>query len=565
MTDVKKYFREVEGYEFRPLKADGSKKTLEDALQEIAGIQVRDVYPNYSMIPTFVLNVRKFPLAGNFVAFVSEMYRNSFQILRRGLREMQSSNPYLRQIGARRLLGYTTTVGVALPMMKKMGQIATEIPDKVLDAYASRFAPEFEKGHTMVPVEAQDEKTKAWKSTDMSTMVPYADVLTPFKSGMPEIITGKNTDQSALNLYVKAFTTFLKKTLEPFLAPSIAAETALELIPKNGQFRTKSGGLIADIKNDDDWWSKVMYHTYKKITPTTIRSGEEIAQAIGGDLSKAGIKRDLYDTVLKVLTGFGIRRQDPFQGFRFKLGRYSKELGNAKAAFTTDITDARRLQTDLRLIERNLPPEYFTKEYEKLQSNKYRIMSEIYKDILALRDIGFNDKEISIMMQGRRAVSKQDINSLLLGIFNPDKPPQFKKDSGIIKAIEQINRETGNNYKVTDFIDLKAVTDVQKNYSLLPLGLSENERENLLKTTIRGKRENILRPLQREYRELKDDQGSLPKPQTPLPNVPMPNVTPLTASVNPTTNLTRTETALLSPEEQVIAQRGRGGGIMDLV
>ena len=153
--------------------------------------------------------------------------------------------------------------------------------------------------------------------------------------------------------------------------------------------------MIADIKNDDDWWSKVMYHTYKKLTPTTIRSGEEIAQAIGGDLSKAGIKRDLYDTVLKVLTGFGIRRQDPYQGFRFKLGRYSKELGNAKAAFTTDITDARKIQRDLRLIERNLPPEYFTKEFEKLQSNKYRIMSEIYKDIQALRDIGFNDKEIS--------------------------------------------------------------------------------------------------------------------------------------------------------------------------
>ena len=565
MTDVKKYFREVEGYEFRPLKADGSKKTLEDALQEIAGIQVRDVYPNYSMIPTFVLNVRKFPLAGNFVAFVSEMYRNSFQILRRGLREMQSSNPYLRQIGARRLLGYTTTVGVALPMMKKMGQMATEIPDKVLDAYASRFAPEFEKGHTMVPVGAQDPKTKAWKSTDMSTMVPYADILTPFKAGMQEIITGKNTDQTSLDLYVKAFTTFLKKTLEPFLAPSIAAETALELIPKNGQFRTKQGGLIADIRNDDDWWSKVMYHTYKKITPTTIRSGEEVAQAIGGDLSKAGIKRDLYDTVLKVLTGFGIRRQDPFQGFRFKLGRYSKELGNAKDAFTTDITDARRLQTDLRLIERNLPPEYFTKEFEKLQSNKYRIMSEIYKDIQALRDIGFNDKEIVTMMQGRRAVSKKDINSLLLGIFNPDKPPQFRKDSGIIKAIEQVNRETGNNYTPLDFVDFKALGDIERNYSLLPLGLSDTERENLLKTTIEGKQKDILQPKLKDYRELRDQQGSLPKPQTPLPNVPMPNVLPVTASVDPTTNLTRTETALLSPEEQVIAQRNRGGGIMDLV
>ena len=76
--------------------------------------------------------------------------------------------------------------------------------------------------------------------------------------------------------------------------------------------------------------------------PSHDRRGEEIAQAIGGDLSKAGIKRDLYDTVLKVLTGFGIRRQDPFQGFRFKLGKYSKEIGSAKAAFTTDVTNAKK-------------------------------------------------------------------------------------------------------------------------------------------------------------------------------------------------------------------------------
>ena len=50
------------------------------------------------------------------------------------------------------------------------------------------------------------------------------------------------------------------------------------------------------------------------------------------------------------------------------------------------------------------------------------------------------------MMQGRRAVSKQDIKSLLLGIFNPEKPPKFKKDSGIIKAVEQINREQEQLY-----------------------------------------------------------------------------------------------------------------------
>ena len=47
----------------------------------------------------------------------------------------------------------------------------------------------------------------------------------------------------------------------------------------------------------------------------------------------------------------------------------------------------------------------------------------------------------------------------MVGIFNPDKPPSFRQDSGIIKAIEQINRETENNYKVKDFVDLKAIAD----------------------------------------------------------------------------------------------------------
>ena len=40
----------------------------------------------------------------------------------------------------------------------------------------------------------------------------------------------------------------------------------------------------------------------------------------------------------------------------------------------------------------------------------------------------------------------------------------------------------------------------------------------------------------------------------PLPNTPMPTVK-TTQNINPNTNLTRTETALLSPEEQVIASR----------
>jgi hypothetical protein len=166
-------------------------------------------------------------------------------------------------------------------------------------------------------------------------------------------------------------------------------------------------------------------------------------------------------------------------------------------------------------------------------------------------------------MKGRRAVSEDDIKSIMLGLFNPDNVPEFSKNSGVVKAVEQINRETDSDYKVKDFVDKKELSAIRKKYKNIPLGLSEDERQRFFRTTFEEKKED-----RRDLIEQRNEQRSElpgPKPQIPLPNVPMPNVLPVTASVNPTTNLTRTETALLSPEEQVIAQRGRGGGIMDLV
>jgi len=141
LDEVKQYFRDVYKYEFKPVRADGTKKTLDDAIKEIAGIEIRDTYPNYSMIPTFVQNVRKFPLLGNFVAFVSEMYRNSFNIVRGGMRKMQSENDYIRQIGARQLIGWSTTVGIGTPVILDSAQQMTGITKEMYQAYKDRFAP----------------------------------------------------------------------------------------------------------------------------------------------------------------------------------------------------------------------------------------------------------------------------------------------------------------------------------------------------------------------------------------------------------------------------------------
>ena len=560
IDDVKKYFREIEGYEFRPLRADGTKKSLDDALKEIAGIQIRDTYPNYSMIPTIVQNVRKFPLIGNFVAFVSEMYRNSFQIAKRGLREMKSSNPYLRQIGARRLIGFTTTVGIATPVALDSAQKMTGITKEMYDAYKNRFAPDYEKASDMMPV-TQQQEDRSWKASNLSYLVPYADVTAPFKAAMQRLAEGKDTDQGTAILFADSFRKFIVRAIEPFVSPSIAFETSQELIPNDDlQFRTKQGGLIADIKNDPDWFSKLMYHTYKKITPTTIRSAEEIMQAVGGDLSKSGIKRDLFDTVAKIFTGFSVQKQDPYQAMRFKVGSYAGDIQRARQAFTNDIVNASKLQNDLRLLSRGLPGETFPKEYEKLQSNNYRILSEVYKDVQALRTLNFTEKEIRDILSGRRALSKTDVAMVLSGTYAPENIPNFKKNSAVANAIKNINRELGTNYTTDDFINRKKLIEIRKSYLQVPLGLSEEDREEFLRSTPKRKGLELKEKI-KERRQLIKDQKPPKKPQAQLPAAPFlpdPQIANLfAANVNQTTGLTDTETALLSPEEQIIARRLR--------
>ena len=91
----------------------------------------------------------------------------------------------------------------------------------------------------------------------------------------------------------------------------------------------------------------------------------------------------------------------------------------------------------------------------------------------------------------------------------------------------------------------------------IPLGLNETDREEFLRSTIDRKIETLEPKIEENIKRI-DDQQSL-KPQTPAaPYLPDPQIANMFAkNIDPNTNLTRTETALLSPEEQIIAQRLR--------
>ena len=157
--------------------------------------------------------------------------------------------------------------------------------------------------------------------------------------------------------------------------------------------------------------------------------------------------------------------------------------------------------------------------------------------------------------------------------------------SGLNKSIDQINRELGTFYKTKDFVNRDELNDIRRKWKNIPLGLTDIERQKYLETPFKMKLED-RKDLLKEERGLKKEQKIIDKegredikkekkaweenrksnlPASPfVPEVDATVTASLAPVINPTTGLTRTQSALLSPSEQVIAQRNKSG-IMGLV
>ena len=104
--------------------------------------------------------------------------------------------------------------------------------------------------------------------------------------------------------------------------------------------------------------------------------------------------------------------------------------------------------------------------------------------------------------------------------------------------------------------------DINREYFYPRRLFKEIEREYRRKSLILKEKPNTPGMIDRGLDAVGDLFGGVEQRQPvasiqtpPLPNTPMPNIQPIAQQINPTTNLTRTEQALLSPEEQVIASR----------
>ena len=151
-------------------------------------------------------------------------------------------------------------------------------------------------------------------------------------------------------------------------------------------------------------------------------------------------------------------------------------------------------------------------------------MKELQRDINAMKDLGFSEKEIAIIFD-RRGLDA-DYGMIKRNRFKP-----FGLSDNQIEGFIRNARENGYTNPV-DKQTLRKINQILKR--LYKLDLDEVFP-------------NLGIELERS--------SGFTLPTSALPNMPMPNIQPTAQQINPITNLTRTEQALLSPEEQVIASR----------
>jgi len=287
------------------------------------------------------------------------------------------------------------------------------------------------------------------------------------------------------------------------------------------------------------------------------------------------------DELLALFTGTRIIRIDVKKDLRY----FSSTMNRNRRA--TDETENFYTVKD---FAQNTPTD-MVKKFDQIQQEELRNQRDMYIRMQDLKLLDLSEDKIYDIMKGT-GTSKKIINNLLDGLFTPIpySKPRFETKVRLVE--EQMDRltEGKGDYIYTsnrDFLfpqdKLDEVMDSYEDVEFFPETYNEETQEleggyYPDKETYKLNKEGRLiydengRPIREDgfiKRQIKKLPGAIkdlvlpgapgmtskPKMQTPpLPNTPMPaKMAQNNQQKDPQTNLTRTQTALLSPTEKVIA------------
>jgi len=486
----------------------GQKKTAEEALKEVSAYLVTNTIPTYSKVPLVVQAVRRLPI-GNFVAFPAEILRTTSNVLTIGARELTSTNPYIRQMGARRVIGASATLGGIGKVVSETAQYVTGVSDEEMEAAKRSFIPTYEKNATLIPVSKPDLDGK-FKYFNFSYSNPYDSLVRPFNAILGSFAEGSlNKDNVNQKIMASLFGDPVSKRpgalsefFAPFVTESIGTERVFDLIVRNGQ--TRSGSKI--FYPTDDLQTKIakgLDHIMGGLEPGAFSQARRVWQGATGTFTDAGTARNTRDELLAMMSGIRVQEVKPLSSMPFILTSYNKDKQAIGSKFAREVFSART------------SPEQKISAFKDYLIESFDSQQKMYTTLRDAENLGISKRDVRKILEER--LTKSDTRLLMKGQF---KTPSYSEErfKTLIKRLEVENPEAALNFE--DNIDvLKDIfDDIRKDTYQYDLEESKNSLENLIDEILTPEVPEIRSlPMKAPTRDTSAPQATLPSQITGTP------------------------------------------------
>lgn len=440
LDQVRDWYKTVAKEDFIEISSiSGKQKTAQEAIEEVSAYLVTNTIPTYSKVPKAIQTLRDLPL-GNFIAFPAEILRTGGNLITLGARELTSTNPYIRQMGARRLIGASATFGGIGTVIGGTAQAITGVTDEMMQK-ARSFVPQYEKNATLIPLSSPDADG-VFKYFNFSYSNPYDFLVRPINAVVNAYGRGElnqdNAGTFAFNAIIGdqnnpgAFREFFA----PFIAESIGTERFTDVSPILGRGgETASGKTIyRDTDLLGEKLARSLEHIIGGLTPGAFSSAQKIWQGASGQFTDYGTGRDTRDEIVALMSGLRVQEIKPKQSMPFVISSYRQDERNVSQKFSS------------LAYSTNVSPERKVAAYQEWMKNSFISQRNLKNTINDALDLGVSTNEIRQILTDRLE-NKNRVEALLRGRFVAPTPSQSRLESSI-QRLEQENLNASLSYEI---------------------------------------------------------------------------------------------------------------------
>ena len=467
-------------------------------VEDVSAYLVTNTIPTYSKVPEIIRAIRKLPI-GNFIAFPAEILRTSAHLLNIGARELTSSNPFIRQMGARRLLGASAVFGgIGGTLAYTAEQITGVTKDKV-EAFQRSAAPVYQKNATLIPLTEPNSKGE-FKYFNFSYSNPYDSLIRPINAVLNAYATGQLTGREDQIVFNALFGDRLTRTpgafaefFDPFVSESIGAEAVFDIVFRGGETR-EGRRIYFDQDGALERIDKSLAHLFTQLEPGANRSIRRVYKGVTGTFTQFGQQLDAKTEIGALLAGVRVEEAKPLNSMPFIITSYNKDKRNIfqefnRNALSGNATGEQRLAA--------------FKEYILDSFESQKIFSQVLED---METMGISKFKLEDILDDR--LTKSEVRNFEDKTF---KVPGFSETAfealiGRLKLEDPLEAARISSEIRSAIISMDILRD---RLSLIKLSTSREDLEKRINT--------ILFPKIERFRELRETPPSVSEPKAELP------------------------------------------------